>query len=174
MYAAWAAEISMACAGATGPWPGLPAVFSSLPLLLSAAIGTPSYEHLSGYAYLTHHVHMSEDGGSAPDTAEASYLLVLTHSRPAEALSRARALVSRRPPLAAGEASIAHQAIGIALRDLGHLNDGLAELRQALRLAVASGRPQRQADVRASLGLTMALGGSTSRGLAHLDNAVLA
>jgi len=117
---------------------------------------------------------MSEDGGSAPDTAEASYLLVLTHSRPAEALSRARALRSRRPPLPAAEASMASQAIGIALRDLGHLEDGLAELRRALRLARASGQPQREADVRASLGLTMALGGSTSRGLAHLDRAVLA
>ncbi|HEX5297036.1 MAG TPA: CHAT domain-containing protein [Streptosporangiaceae bacterium] len=117
---------------------------------------------------------MSEDGGSAPDTAEASYLLVLTHSRPAEALSRARALLLRRPPLPALEASMACQAIGIALRDLGHLEDGLAELRRALRLARASGQPQRQADVRASLGLTMALGGSTSRGLAHLDRAVLA
>jgi len=68
-------------------------------------------------------------------------------------------------------ASVAHQAAGIALRDLGHPGDGLAELRRALRSARASGQPQRQADVQASLGLTMALAGSTARGLAHLDSA---
>jgi tetratricopeptide (TPR) repeat protein len=116
---------------------------------------------------------MSESSGSTPDTAEASHLLVLTHSRPAEALAQARALLSRRPPIGTAEASMAHQAAGIALRDLGHPEEGLAELRRALRSARASGQVQRQADVRASLGLTMALAGSTARGLAHLDNAAL-
>jgi len=66
---------------------------------------------------------------------------------------------------------MAHQAAGIALRDLGHLDDGLAELRRALRSARASGQPQRQADVRASLGITMARAGHTARGLGHLDAA---
>lgn len=117
---------------------------------------------------------MSESGDSAPDTAEASHLLVLTHSRPAEALTQARALLSRRPLISAAEASMAHQAAGIALRDLGHPEDGLAELRRALRSARASGQSQRQADVQASLGLTMALAGSIARGLAHLDSATLA
>lgn len=69
---------------------------------------------------------------------------------------------------------MAHQAAGIALRDLGHTEDGLAELRRALRSARASGETQRQADVEASLGLTMALAGSIARGVAHLDNAALA
>jgi tetratricopeptide (TPR) repeat protein len=114
---------------------------------------------------------MSESGGSASDTAEASHLLVLTHSRPAEALAQARALLSRRPPISAAATSMAHQAAGIALRDLGHPEDGLAELRRALRSARASGQAQRQADVRASLGLTMALAGDTARGLGHLDSA---
>lgn len=68
---------------------------------------------------------------------------------------------------------MAHQAAGIALRDLGHPEEGLAELRRALRSARASGQEQRQADVEASLGLTMALAGSTARGLAHLDSAAL-
>lgn len=104
------------------------------------------------------------------DTSEASYLLVLTHSRPAEALSQALALLSGRLP--AGEASIAHQAAGIALRDLGHFDDGLTELRRALRSARASSDAQREVDVRATLGLTMAKAGDTSRGLAHLDQAV--
>jgi tetratricopeptide (TPR) repeat protein len=122
-------------------------------------------------AYFHHDGHMSENGDSVSDTTEASHLLVLTHSRPAEALARARALLSRRPPIAAAEASMAHQAVGIALRDLGHTEEGLAELRRALRSARASGQQQRQADVRASLGITMALAGSTARGLAHVDAA---
>jgi tetratricopeptide (TPR) repeat protein len=117
---------------------------------------------------------MSENGGWPSDTAEAGQLLVLAHSRPAEALSRARTLLSRRPPVAAAEASMAHQAAGIALRDLGHLAEGLAELRRGLRSASASGQRQREADVRASLGVTLVLAGSTARGMAHLDGAVLA
>jgi tetratricopeptide (TPR) repeat protein len=67
---------------------------------------------------------------------------------------------------------MARQAAGLALRDLGHLEEGLAELRRALRLARASGQEQRQADVQASLGLTLAwVGGHTARALAHLDAA---
>lgn len=115
---------------------------------------------------------MSEDGDSAPDTTGADHLLVLAHSRPAEALARARAVLSGRPPVAAAVASVAHQAAGISLRDLGHSQAGLGELRRALRSAQASGLSQREADVRASLGLTMALAGSTTRGMTHLDGAV--
>ncbi len=81
-------------------------------------------------------------------------------------------MLSGQPPMAADEASIAHQAAGISLRDLGHPQAGLSELRLALRSAQASGLNQREADVRASLGLTMALAGSTARGMAHLDVAV--
>lgn len=88
------------------------------------------------------------------------------------ALARARELLSRRPPVSAEQASIAHQAAGIALRDLGHMHDGLAQLRRALAAARASGQPQREADAAASLGLTMILAGSTARGMAHLDAAV--
>jgi tetratricopeptide (TPR) repeat protein len=105
------------------------------------------------------------------DTTEASYLLALTHSRPAEALSRARDLLAGRP--AAAEASIAHQAAGIALRELGHVDEGLAELRRALRSVRAGTDTQREADVEASLGVSMAIAGDTTRGLAHLTRAVL-
>ena len=70
-------------------------------------------------------------------------------------------------------ASVAHQAAGIALRDLGHPEDGVTELRRALRLARAGDQPQRQADVLASLGLTTAQAGRTARGLAYLDRAAL-
>jgi CHAT domain len=69
---------------------------------------------------------------------------------------------------------MAHQAAGIALRDLGHIEDGLAELRRALRSARASGQPQREADVLASLGFTTAQAGRTAQGLAYLDRAALA
>jgi CHAT domain-containing protein len=113
----------------------------------------------------------SESVDGAVDTSGASYLLVLTHSRPAEALSKARDLLARRP--AAAEASFAHQAAGIALRDLGHIEEGLAELLRALRSARASGDTQREADVRATLGLSLEMAGDTRRGLAHLDRAVL-
>ena len=115
---------------------------------------------------------MSEDGGSAPDTTGPDYLLVLAHSRPAEALVRARAVLSHRLPAAAAQVSIAHQAAGISLRDLGQAQAGLGELRSALRSARASGQAQREADVLASLGITMALVGNTTRGMGYLDDAV--
>ncbi len=114
---------------------------------------------------------MSERGERAADTTEAGHLLVLTHSRPVEALDRARALLSRQPRITAAAASMAHQAAGIALRDLGHPGDAVAELRRALRSARASGQPQRVADVQASLGYTTAQAGQPARGLAHLDRA---
>ncbi len=115
---------------------------------------------------------MSEDGDSSPDTAGADHLLVLAHSRPADALARARAVLSRQPPAAAAEASIAHQAAGISLRDLGQAEAGLGELRRALHAAQASGQAKREADVRASPGVTLALVGNTTRGMAQLDGAV--
>lgn len=130
------------------------------------------YFDLSEDGGLSHHGVMPENGAGASDTSEASPLLDLALSRATVALARARELLTRRPPVSAAEASIAHQAAGIALRDLGHINDGLAEMRKALRAARASGQPQRQADVLASLGLTMILAGSTARGMAHLDSAV--
>jgi tetratricopeptide (TPR) repeat protein len=115
---------------------------------------------------------MPENGADSSDTSAASHLLDLALSRPAAALTQARELLSRRPAAGAAEVSIAHQAAGIALRDLGHPREGLAEMRRALRMARAADEPQREADVRASLGLTMILAGSTARGMVHLDSAV--
>ncbi len=115
---------------------------------------------------------MPESRDDVSDTAEGSYLPDLALSRPAVALAKARELLARRPPVSAAEASVAHQAAGIALRELGHMQEGLAELRHALRSARASGQAQRQADVQATLGLTMILAGSTARGMSHLDRAV--
>jgi len=59
-------------------------------------------------------------------------LLPLAMSRPHEALARAREILAARPhPYAA---SVAHQAAGIVLRDVGDVEAGVRELRAALRL----------------------------------------
>jgi tetratricopeptide (TPR) repeat protein len=79
--------------------------------------------------------------------------------------------------LAAGpgpwEESVARQARGIVLRDRGLLDGGLTELRLALRLARRAGDRDRQADVRATLGVTLVMSGRSDAGLDHLDRAVI-
>ena len=70
------------------------------------------------------------------------------------------------------DASLAHQAIGIVLRDRGDFPGAVAELRTGVRLARASGQPEREADVQATLGLTLAWTGRSRQGLALLDRAV--
>jgi hypothetical protein len=50
-------------------------------------------------------------------------LLLLALSRPREALARARAVLKGRP--GPYEASVAHQAAGIVLRDIGDVNAGV-------------------------------------------------
>lgn len=69
------------------------------------------------------------------------------------------------------ERSYAHQALGIVLRDQGELADALTELRIALRDARAADSPDREADVRATYGVTLALGGRTKTALAELERA---
>ncbi len=97
-------------------------------------------------------------------------LLPLALSRPHEALSKARAVLAKQ---ASGyEASVAHQAAGIVLRDTGDVRAGVQELRAALRLARRTGSAQREADVLASLGLTLAYAGRTAPGLAAFDRAL--
>ena len=66
-------------------------------------------------------------------------LLPLALSRPHEALARARAVLAARP--GPYEASVAHQAAGIVLRDIGDVDAGVRELRDALRLARRTGSP---------------------------------
>lgn len=101
---------------------------------------------------------------AAPD-----HLLALALSRPHDALTAARAVLAGRPP--AYQASIAHQAAGIVLRDRGDLDAAIGELRRALRLARASGRPERETDVQATLGAALAWAGRSQQGLAELDHA---
>jgi tetratricopeptide (TPR) repeat protein len=104
-----------------------------------------------------------------PDPAQ---LLPLALSRPQDALSAARSLLAGRP--SAYDASLALQAIGIVLRDRGDLPEAIAELRKGVRLARASGRPEREADVQATLGVALAWAGRSRQGLAVLDQALAA
>ena len=114
-------------------------------------------------------------GGEAALTAgsgprDADDLLLLALSRPREALAKARAILAERP--GPHEASIAHQAAGIVLRDIGDVGAGVRELRAALRLARQTGSAEREADVLASLGLAFVHAGRTAEGLAAFDHAI--
>ena len=93
-------------------------------------------------------------------------------SRPQEALLAARSVLVGQP--SAYDASLAHHAIGIVLRDRGDLQAAITELGRGVRLARASGRPEREADVQATLGITFAWTGRSRQGLAALDRAVKA
>jgi tetratricopeptide (TPR) repeat protein len=97
-------------------------------------------------------------------------LLPLALSRPRDALARAREVLALRPgPYAA---SVAHQAAGIVLRDVGDLDAGVRELRAALRLALRTGSRDREADVLAALGAALVYAGRTTDGLATFSRAV--
>jgi tetratricopeptide (TPR) repeat protein len=105
----------------------------------------------------------------APGPAEAPELLTLAFSRPREGLARARVVLAGRPaPL---EASVAHHAAGMVLREFGDLDAALSELRAAVRAARQAGSPVREADSRASLGVALVYAGRSSAGLAALDQA---
>jgi tetratricopeptide (TPR) repeat protein len=97
-------------------------------------------------------------------------LLPLALSRPHEALARARAVLKGRP--GPYEASVAHQAAGIVLREFGDVDAGLRELRDALRLARRAGSPERETEVLASLGVALVFAGRTVAGLAAFDRAL--
>ena len=101
---------------------------------------------------------------------DLTQLLPLALSRPRDALLAARSVLVGRPN--AYDASLAHHAIGIVLRDHGNLPGAIAELRRGVRLARASGQPQREADVQATLGMVLAWTGRSQHGLAVLNRAV--
>ena len=102
--------------------------------------------------------------------ADPARLLPLALSRPRDALLAGRSVLAGQP--SAYDASLAHQAIGIVLRDRGDFPGAVAELRTGVRLARASGQPEREADVQATLGLTLAWTGRSRQGLAMLDRTV--
>ncbi len=97
-------------------------------------------------------------------------LLLLALSRPREALAQARVVLAGRP--GPYDASVAHQAASIVLRDFGDVEAGVRESRAALHLARQTGSAAREADVLASLGLALAYAGRTAAGLAAFDAAV--
>ena len=98
------------------------------------------------------------------------HLLVLALSRPRDTLVRARAVLAGRP--GPYDASVAHQAAAIVLRDFGDVEAGVRELRAALRLARRIGSAEREADVLASLGVALVYTGRTAAGLAAFEAAV--
>jgi tetratricopeptide (TPR) repeat protein len=101
--------------------------------------------------------------------SELSRLLPLALSRPQDALAQARAVLASRPnPY---DASIARHAAAIVLRDRGDVAAAIRELRLALTSAIASGSGEREADVRATLGVALAWAGRSRQGLAQLDQA---
>jgi tetratricopeptide (TPR) repeat protein len=97
-------------------------------------------------------------------------LLRLAVSRPRDALAYARRTLEDHP--GPYEASVAHQAAGIVLRDIGDVDEGIRELRVALRLARRTGSAEREADVLGSLGPALVLSGRTADGLTALDRAI--
>ena len=115
-----------------------------------------------------------EAGDPDPDTENLPFdpaqLLPRALARPQDALLAARSLLAGRP--SSYDASLAHHAIGIVLRDHGDLPGAIVELRRGVRLARASGRPEREADVQATLGVTLAWTGRSQQGLAILNRAV--
>lgn len=68
--------------------------------------------------------------------------------------------------------SYAHQCLGIVLRDEGRTDEALVELKAGLRAARLSGSPDRERDVRATLGGTLAYAGRTRAALRELDRAL--
>jgi tetratricopeptide (TPR) repeat protein len=112
---------------------------------------------------------VSAGPGQGPSD-EPENLLALALSRPQDALLAARSILASRPE--PYEASIACHAAGIVLRDRGEVADAIKELRRGLTFAKASGRPEREIDVRATLGVALVWIGRTRQGLIHLDTAV--
>jgi tetratricopeptide (TPR) repeat protein len=113
-----------------------------------------------------------EAGDSDADTLpfDPAQLLPLALSRPQDALVAARSMLAGQS--SAYDASLAHHAIGIVLRDRGDLPGAIAELKRGVRLARASGRPEREVDVQATLGAALAWTGRSRQGLAMLNRAL--
>jgi tetratricopeptide (TPR) repeat protein len=106
----------------------------------------------------------------AVGTRDVDDLLVLTLSRPREALDRARTVLAGRP--GPHDASVAHQAAAIVLRDFGDVHAAVRELRASLRLARRAGSAARETDVLASLGAALVFAGRTAAGLASFEAAL--
>ena len=112
----------------------------------------------------------SKTGAARSDRHDLDYLLPLATSRPREGLAEARLILKGQP--GPYEASVAHQAAGIVLREWGDLTAGIRKLRDALRSARRTGSVKREADVLASLAVALVYAGRTAAGLATFDHAL--
>ncbi|KRF34876.1 CHAT domain-containing protein [Nocardioides sp. Soil805] len=97
-------------------------------------------------------------------------LLDLAIAEPDEAWSVAHAVIAGEADVTA--LSYAHQTLGIVLRERGDVDLALTHLRVARRCAERASDEDRLADVRATLGGTLAVRGRTAAGLRELDAAV--
>ena len=114
---------------------------------------------------------MARGGRAAgPGGCEVDSLLPLALSRPREALARARAVLAGQP--GPYEASVAHQAAGIVLREFGDVGAAIGEVRKALNRARQARSAEREADVLATLGVALSYAGRTADGLAAFDRAL--
>ncbi len=99
----------------------------------------------------------------------AEELPLLALSRPAETAPLAeQVLATTRDPRAR---SYAAQALGVACRERGELARAVSYLRTALAAAASCGS-EREADVKASLGNTLAYAGRSAEALRHMDEAI--
>ncbi|HUN36192.1 MAG TPA: CHAT domain-containing protein [Trebonia sp.] len=105
-----------------------------------------------------------------PGATSGDELLALALSRPNEAMAQARAIIAAdHGPL---EASVAHQVVGLVLREFGDIGAAIAQLRIARRLAARAGSADREADVLGTLGFALVLAGRTTAGRNALNQAV--
>jgi tetratricopeptide (TPR) repeat protein len=108
---------------------------------------------------------------AADPTRPIADLLAMAIEDPSAAEAWARTVMTsadQRP----ADRSIAHQAYGLVLRERGRIDLAVAELRTALRLARSAADADREADVRATLGIALAMAGRTQQGLVQLDRGV--
>ncbi|ADB33230.1 Tetratricopeptide TPR_4 [Kribbella flavida DSM 17836] len=101
---------------------------------------------------------------------DVTSLLGLAVSSPDRALAEAgRVMAGCTDPWAL---SVARQARGLVLRDRGRTDLAVPELRRALRYAARATDPDREADVRATLGAALTMAGRTTDGLDQLGRAI--
>ncbi|TWG95381.1 CHAT domain-containing protein [Nocardioides sp. J9] len=97
-------------------------------------------------------------------------LLDLAFEDPAAARVLAEGVLAREATPV--EHSYAHQCLGIIHREAGRTDLALVALRTALALARKAGAADRERDVRATYGGTLAFAGRTAAGLKELDRAL--
>lgn len=117
--------------------------------------------------------HAADEAAAAADTRPpspvADDLLPLAISQPGLATTTALELLAG--PAGPHERSLAHHALAIVERDRGRTEAALAQARRAVAYARRAG-PDREAEVRATLGTTLVFAGRTAQGLLQLERAL--